>query len=179
LLTPQRMCTQHARSDMPTYRIACTHTHTRRHARTKLKSRPYWKKFSIPQRSKKLQSERNYQGAQNQNFHNTLPPTLPQLLIGMSHCLDRYFRGLWWRDAWWMPPHQEITLVYICRIRMRIYVIKSLKDIYMSNNFELTSLRRIIFYPTNICCIDYYATYHVIQHIFLNNIWPWTTYILK
>ena len=32
-------------------------------------------------------------------------------------------------------PHQEITLVYICRIRMRIYVIKSLNDIYMSNNF--------------------------------------------
>ena len=31
--------------------------------------------------------------------------------------------------------HQKITLVYICRIRMRIYVIKSLKDIYMSNNF--------------------------------------------
>ena len=32
-------------------------------------------------------------------------------------------------------PHQEITLVYICRIRMRLYVIKSLNDIYMSNNF--------------------------------------------
>ena len=31
--------------------------------------------------------------------------------------------------------HQEITIVYICRIRMRIYVIKSLNDIYMSNNF--------------------------------------------
>jgi len=31
--------------------------------------------------------------------------------------------------------HQEITLVYICRIRMRLYVIKSLNDIYMSNNF--------------------------------------------
>jgi len=30
--------------------------------------------------------------------------------------------------------HQEITLVYICRIRMRLYVIKSLNDIYMSNN---------------------------------------------
>jgi len=28
--------------------------------------------------------------------------------------------------------HQEITLVYICRIRMRLYVIKSLNDIYMS-----------------------------------------------
>ena len=31
--------------------------------------------------------------------------------------------------------HQEITLVYICRIRMRLYVIKSLNDINMSNNF--------------------------------------------
>jgi len=31
--------------------------------------------------------------------------------------------------------HQKITLVYICRIRMRLYVIKSLNDIYMSNNF--------------------------------------------
>ena len=31
--------------------------------------------------------------------------------------------------------HQEITLVYICRIRMRLYVNKSLNDIYMSNNF--------------------------------------------
>ena len=31
--------------------------------------------------------------------------------------------------------HQEITLVYICRIRIRLYVIKSLNDIYMSNNF--------------------------------------------
>ena len=31
--------------------------------------------------------------------------------------------------------HQEITLVYICRIRMRLYVIKSLNDMYMSNNF--------------------------------------------
>ena len=31
--------------------------------------------------------------------------------------------------------HQEITLVYICQIRMRLYVIKSLNDIYMSNNF--------------------------------------------
>ena len=46
--------------------------------------------------------------------------------------------------------HQEITLVYICRIRMRIYVIKSLNDIYMSNNFYMTSLRRIILYPTYI-----------------------------
>ena len=36
------------------------------------------------------------------------------------------------RDMTW---HQEITLVYICRIRMRLYVIKSLNDIYMSNNF--------------------------------------------
>ena len=72
--------------------------------------------------------------------------------------------------SWYKIDHQEITLVYICRIRMRLYVIKSLNDIYMSNNFELTSLRRIIFYPTYICCIDYYATYDVIQHIFLNNI---------
>jgi len=31
--------------------------------------------------------------------------------------------------------HQEITLVYICQIRMRLYVIKSLNDMYMSNNF--------------------------------------------
>ena len=31
--------------------------------------------------------------------------------------------------------HQEITLVYICRIRMRLYVIKTLNDIHMSNNF--------------------------------------------
>ena len=31
--------------------------------------------------------------------------------------------------------HQEITLVYICRIRMHLYVIMSLNDIYMSNNF--------------------------------------------
>jgi len=31
--------------------------------------------------------------------------------------------------------HQEITLVHICRIRMCLYVIKSLNDIYMSNNF--------------------------------------------
>jgi len=66
--------------------------------------------------------------------------------------------------------HQEITLVYICRIRMRLYVIKSLNDIYMSNNFYLISLRRIISYPTYICCIDYYATYDLIQHIFLKNI---------
>jgi len=29
---------------------------------------------------------------------------------------------------------EEITLVYICRIRMRLYVIKSLNDIYMSYN---------------------------------------------
>jgi len=35
----------------------------------------------------------------------------------------------------YLVPHQEITLVYICRIRMRLYVIKSLNDIYMSNNF--------------------------------------------
>jgi len=40
------------------------------------------------------------------------------------------------KNAFTEPPsHQEITLVYICRIRMRIYVIKSLNDIYMSNNF--------------------------------------------
>ena len=32
-------------------------------------------------------------------------------------------------------PHQEITLVYICRVRIRLYVIKSLNEIYMSNNF--------------------------------------------
>ena len=84
-----------------------SHAHTHIHAGTHEQNRnpdPIEKKFSIPQRSKKIQSERNYQGAQNQNFHNTLPPTLTQLLIGMSHCLDRYFRGLWWRDAWWMPP---------------------------------------------------------------------------
>jgi len=31
--------------------------------------------------------------------------------------------------------HQEITLVYICRIRMRLYVIKTLNDVYMSHNF--------------------------------------------
>jgi len=31
--------------------------------------------------------------------------------------------------------HQKITLVYICRINMRLYIIKSLNDIYMSNNF--------------------------------------------
>ena len=60
--------------------------------------------------------------------------------------------------------HQEITLVYTCRIRMRIYVIKSLNDIYMSNNFWLTSLRRIILYPTYICCID------IKRHITLYNI---------
>jgi len=66
--------------------------------------------------------------------------------------------------------HQEITTVYICRIRLSSYVIKPLNDIYMSHKFEPISLRRIIFYPTYTCCIDYYATYNVIQHIFLNNI---------
>jgi len=30
---------------------------------------------------------------------------------------------------------QQITLVCICRIRMRLYVIMTLNDIYMSNNF--------------------------------------------
>jgi len=30
--------------------------------------------------------------------------------------------------------HQETMLVYICRIRMRLCVIKSLNDMYMSNN---------------------------------------------
>jgi len=34
-----------------------------------------------------------------------------------------------------LPSHQEITLVHICRIRMRLYVVKSLNDMYMSNNF--------------------------------------------
>ena len=38
-------------------------------------------------------------------------------------------------DSRLVCQHQEITLVYICRIRMRLYVIKSLNDIYMSNNF--------------------------------------------
>ena len=31
--------------------------------------------------------------------------------------------------------HQEITLVCVCRIRIRLYVIMTLNDIYMSNNF--------------------------------------------
>ena len=61
--------------------------------------------------------------------------------------------------------HQEITLVFICRIRMRLYVIKTLNDIHMSNNFELISLRRIIFYSTYICCID------IKRHIMLYNIY--------
>ena len=43
-----------------------------------------------------------------------------------THCANNMRMYTW---------HQEITLVYICRIRMRIYVIKSLNDIYMSNNF--------------------------------------------
>ena len=69
--------------------------------------------------------------------------------------------------------HQEITLVYICRIRMRLYVNKSLNDIYMSNNFWLTSLRRIIFNPTYICCID------IKRHITLYNIYSSMTYDLE
>ena len=39
------------------------------------------------------------------------------------------------REEQAISQHQEITLVYTCRIRMRLYVIKSLNDIYMSNNF--------------------------------------------
>jgi len=45
---------------------------------------------------------------------------------GCLSLFTRFFSG---------GTHQEITLVYICRIRMRLYVIKSLNDIYMSNNF--------------------------------------------
>ena len=40
---------------------------------------------------------------------------------------------------------QEITLVCICRLRMRLYVTMTLNDIYISNNFYLISLRRLIF----------------------------------
>jgi len=48
--------------------------------------------------------------------------------------LHRYLYGMQDSPRGW-GQHQEITLVYICRIRMRLYVIKSLNDIYMSNNF--------------------------------------------
>jgi len=49
--------------------------------------------------------------------------------------------------------HQEITLVCICRLRMCLYVTMTLIDIYISKNFYLISLRRLIFNPTYICCI--------------------------
>ena len=48
---------------------------------------------------------------------------------------------------------------------MRLIVIKSLNDIHMSNNFELTSLRQMILYPTYICCIE------IKRHIKLYNIY--------
>ena len=48
-------------------------------------------------------------------------------------------------------PHQEITLVCICRLRMCLYVTMTWKDICMLNNFYLISLRQLIFDPTYIC----------------------------
>jgi len=53
----------------------------------------------------------------------------------------------------------------ICRIRMRLHVKMTLNDIYMSNDFQLISLRRISFYTTYICCID------IKRHIMLYNIY--------
>jgi len=69
-------------------------------------------------------------------FHTISLPALFLLLckFGMNEndvqALKSYYEHLHMRVI-----HQEITLVYICRIRMRLYVIKSLNDIYMSNNF--------------------------------------------
>jgi len=50
--------------------------------------------------------------------------------------------------------HQEITLVCICRSRMCLHVTMTSNDLYMSNNFYLISLRRLIFNPIHICCIS-------------------------
>ena len=47
-----------------------------------------------------------------------------------------------------LTMHQEITLVCICRLKMCLHVTMTLNDIYMSNNFDLISLRRLIFNPT-------------------------------
>ena len=51
-------------------------------------------------------------------------------------CNDYYTRA---------SVHQEITLVCTCPLRMCLYVTMTLVDIYMSNNFYLISLRRLIF----------------------------------
>jgi len=56
-------------------------------------------------------------------------------------CLWTILKGFEVPDVWLLKKiyenssHQEVTLVYICRIRMRLYVIKSLNDIFMSKIF--------------------------------------------
>ena len=47
----------------------------------------------------------------------------------------------------------EITLVCTCRLRMCLYVTMTLNNNYMSNYFNLISLRRLNFDPTYICYI--------------------------
>ena len=69
--------------------------------------------------------------------------------------------------------HLEITLVYVCRLRMCLYVEISLNNIHMSTKFYPLGFCRLIFYPTYICRIIFK------RHIWLNDIYPYTTYIIK
>jgi len=74
-------------------------------------------------------------------------PALPEKPAGTVGGSESEISGSLVRDFWTaieygecqnysrLRNHQAITLVYICRIRILLYVIKSLNDIYMSNNF--------------------------------------------
>jgi len=68
---------------------------------------------------------------------NSRPSTWRRRSIFVEKCLSQHGQktGTTSPKCQKRRRHEEITLVYICRIRMRLYVIKSLNDIYMSNNF--------------------------------------------